>query len=58
MDKQEILEYNRRTWDEQVRKKNRWTIPVTPGQVAQARIGNWQVLLTPQVRYPLNGFLK
>ncbi len=56
MDKQEILEINRRAWDEQVRKKNRWTLPVTPGQVAQARIGNWQVLLTPQVPVPAEWF--
>ena len=56
MDKQRNIRNNRRAWDEQVRKKNRWTIPVTPEQVAQARIGNWQVLLTPQVPVPAEWF--
>jgi len=56
VDKKQILEYNRRAWDEQVRKKNRWTIPVTPEQVAEAREGKWQVVLTPQIPVPAEWF--
>lgn len=43
----DILDYNRRAWDGQVAKGNRWTVPVSPDVIAAARRGDWSVLLTP-----------
>jgi SAM-dependent methyltransferase len=56
MDRDQILEYNRRAWDEQVWRKNRWTRPVSEKQIAAARKGDWQVLLTPQIPVPADWF--
>ena len=42
----EILEYNRRAWDEAVSRKSEWTIPVGPEVIAAARQGQWQIGLT------------
>jgi SAM-dependent methyltransferase len=43
----DVLAYNRRAWDRQVERGNRWTVPVGPDVIAAARSGDWQVLLTP-----------
>jgi hypothetical protein len=43
----DILAYNRRAWDRQVEKGDRWTVPVGPEVIAAARRGDWQVVLTP-----------
>ena len=51
-----IAAYNRRAWDNQVAKGNRWTIPVTPEVIASARNGVWDVVLTPQRPVPESWF--
>ena len=48
----EIRSHNRQSWDEQVRQGNRWTIPVTSGEISAARQGSWQVVLTPSKPVP------
>ena len=48
----EILDYNRRAWDEAVAGKSEWTIPVGPDVVAAARRGEWQIILTPTKAVP------
>jgi SAM-dependent methyltransferase len=48
--------YNRHAWDRQVEKGNRWTIPVGPEEIAAARRGQWQVVLTPTKPVPRDWF--
>ena len=43
----DVEAYNQEAWDRQVREGNRWTVPVTPAEIAAARRGVWSVLLTP-----------
>lgn len=52
----DIVAYNRRAWDRQAEKGNRWTVPVSQEEVAAARRGEWQVLLTPTRPVPLAWF--
>lgn len=57
-------EYNRQAWNAQVASgQNQWTIGVSPDEIASAKKGDWQVLLTPEKPVPhawfgaLNGSL-
>lgn len=50
------LEYNRRAWDREVAKGNRWTQPVGPEVIAQARAGAWTIVLTPTRPVPASWF--
>ncbi len=43
----DILRYNSSAWDSEVLKGNRWTRPVTPEVIENARKGDWQIMLTP-----------
>ncbi len=43
----DVLAYNREAWDRNVRRGNRWTVPVGPEKIAAARAGEWSVVLTP-----------
>ncbi|MCL4133776.1 UNVERIFIED_CONTAM: hypothetical protein GTU68_004695 [Idotea baltica] len=52
----DIAAYNRAAWDCQVRKKNRWTIPVSPEKIQQARNDDWQIILTPEKPVPREWF--
>lgn len=52
----DILTINRHRWNAQVANQNRWTIPVTAEQIAQARQGNWQIVLTPNKPVPRDWF--
>lgn len=49
-------EHNRRAWNLQVARCNRWTIPVTPAEIAAARRGEWSVVLTPTKPVPRGWF--
>ena len=51
-----VLEHNRRAWDEQVKRGDRWTLPVSSAQVAAARRGEWHLELTPTRRVPASWF--
>ena len=44
-----IRKYNQIVWDNEVKKGNKWTVPVSPEVVKQAREGNWQIVLTPTI---------
>lgn len=52
----DIAAYNRNAWDQEVERGNPWTVPVTPEQVAAARAGSWQVVLTPTIPVPADWF--
>lgn len=52
----DVREYNRRAWDRQVEGGNRWTVPVGPEVIEEARRGRWAVLLTEQKPVPREWF--
>ena len=52
----DIVAYNRAAWDSQVRRKNRWTIPVSPEEIQRARNDDWQIILTPEKAVPREWF--
>jgi SAM-dependent methyltransferase len=43
----DIREHNRIVWNKSVEWGNTWTIPVRPEQIAAARRGEWNIILTP-----------
>lgn len=52
----DVRTFNRHRWDKQVEAGNPWTIPVSPEVVAQARQGQWDVLLTANRPVPKRWF--
>ena len=52
----DVLGYNRRAWDRQVERGNRWTVPVGPEEIARARLGDWRIVLTPTKAVPADWF--
>ncbi len=52
----DILVYNRAAWDHQVSCGNRWTVPVGADEVALARQGELQIVLTPTRPVPPSWF--
>jgi SAM-dependent methyltransferase len=48
----DLLSYNREAWNAAVRQGDQWTVPVTPEQVAQARKGQVEIVLTPVEKIP------
>jgi ubiquinone/menaquinone biosynthesis C-methylase UbiE len=52
----EYVKHNQRAWNREVAKGNHWTIPVSSEIIAQAKLGNWQVLLTPWKPVPAEWF--
>ena len=52
----DIRSYNRRAWDRRVQGQNTWTIPVSREQVARARAGDWEIILTPVEPVPREWF--
>ena len=53
---EDILLYNRQTWDRQVERGNPWTVPVSSEAVARARNGDWSIVLTPTKPVPSEWF--
>jgi SAM-dependent methyltransferase len=53
---EDILLYNRRAWDRQVKRGNPWTVPVNSEAVARARNGDWSIVLTPTKPVPPDWF--
>ena len=52
----DLLAYNRDAWNRRVADGNQWTVPVSAGQIAEARKGNWQIVLTPTKPVPRDWF--
>lgn len=48
----DVRSYNRTAWDDQVAKKNPWTIPVSDEAIALAKEGQWSIVLTPTKSVP------
>jgi len=54
--KLDIRKYNEDAWDKKVIEKSPWTMPVNQEQVANARKGQWSVILTPVKPVPDSWF--
>lgn len=52
----DVRSYNREAWNRQVAEGNPWTLPVGPEQIAAARQGDWQVVLTATKPVPREWF--
>ncbi len=52
----DVRAYNQTAWDNEVKKKNQWTIPVSTEEVDRARKGDWKVVLTPTLPVPREWF--
>lgn len=52
----DVRAYNREAWNRQVQIGNPWTVPVASQQIAAARRGQWQVVLTPTKPVPRDWF--
>lgn len=52
----EIVEHNRRAWDELVRQGNPWTVPVSKEAIDQARSGQPAIYLTEKRPVPLDWY--
>ena len=52
----DILAYNRDAWNRMVAAGNRWTVPVTSDEIADARRGEWSIVLTPCKPVPCSWF--
>lgn len=52
----DIVAYNRTAWDGLVRKKDRWTIPVSSGEIQRARNDDWRIYLVPEKPIPREWF--
>lgn len=52
----DITHFNKRAWNKQVEKNNVWTQPVSPSIIAQAKDGQFSILLTPEKPVPREWF--
>ncbi len=48
----DIIDYNRRAWDQESRDGSAWCLPVGSGVIQAAREGSWSVILTPTKSVP------
>jgi SAM-dependent methyltransferase len=52
----DVREHNRAAWDREVERENEWTVPVSSEQIAAAREGQWEILLTNTKPVPREWF--
>jgi hypothetical protein len=43
----DVRAFNGEAWNRLVDAGDRWTIPVNPEEIARARVGEWNIPLTP-----------
>jgi len=53
---EQIRAYNEAMWDAKVGEGNRWTKPVSPEVIEEARLGNVSIVLTPHLPVPADWF--
>ena len=51
-----VRQYNQQAWDKAVERGSQWTIPVSPAGIADARNGQWEIVLTPEKSVPRQWF--
>ena len=52
----DIVDYNRKAWNQLVERGSEWTVPVSSGEVLAARQGTWHIVLTPSRAIPREWF--
>lgn len=52
----DILSFNKNAWNKEVEKGNKWTLPVSTAEIAKARSGDFEILLTPVKPVPKDWF--
>ena len=52
----EVGKLNQDGWDRRVAEKDVWTQPVSPDEIARARLGDWSIVLTPNKPVPRDWF--
>ncbi len=52
----ESMEHNKNIWEENVKQRNRWTVPVSSEVIQQARAGNWSIVVTSEKPVPKSWF--
>lgn len=52
----DIIKYNKVAWNHEVKRGNKWTVPVNSEIVQQARKGKWSIVLTPTIPVPKDWF--
>lgn len=52
----DIRSYNREAWNRRVASGNPWTVPVSSETIAAARLGEWEIVLTPTKPVPREWF--
>lgn len=56
MNKKELVEHNRISWNRQSEEGSEWCTPVDSETIDRARSGNWEVILTPIKAVPKSWF--
>lgn len=56
MDTPDVLSHNALAWDRECENQGEWSRPVSPEVIANARRGDWQVILTPNKAVPKEWF--
>ena len=52
----DVLEFNRKAWNQQSRNNSQWSVPVSDETIAAAQSGDWGVILTPLKAVPKSWF--
>lgn len=50
------IKENQKIWDKRSENGDEWSIPVSDKEIAEARKGNWKIVLTPKKAVPRNWF--
>jgi SAM-dependent methyltransferase len=53
----DLASYNSNAWDNEVDKKNKWTVPVDGETIVKAKQGDWSIVLTPLKPVPSDWFI-
>jgi SAM-dependent methyltransferase len=48
----DIRKHNSLAWDKEVERGNKWTVPVSEVEIAAAKQGQWEIILTPSKPVP------
>ncbi|WP_027136744.1 class I SAM-dependent methyltransferase [Gaetbulibacter saemankumensis] len=52
----DVTKHNQIAWDHYVDQNDRWTIPASKQEIEQAKIGYWNIVLTPKKAVPHHWF--
>ncbi len=52
----EYIKENERVWDARAESGDKWSVPVSPEETAEARTGRWKIVLTPEKPVPREWF--